>query len=428
MAYERHQLAVLLDEDLLDIDENTALFAVDGTNVLSPTAWADGAWRYVDLPDLLNGRCVGYDLEDQIQDSTGRALTVSLNAAGHVVLTGGFAAGSFEVRPSADNAAWGFDTAGQSAAFTGSLWQVTADSPWQRGTRTEGLTLRWASDGLDKNMLSWDTFQVQDIPTLLRKATTDADSANRGNTIEALMVAALDPDPGSGTSAWGQCWCYVNDDGRVVLAWHVDVGGAVFAWATAGLPLAYRLGFDGTETPVAGGDDVVRLTATHAASSVLWADYAGPLRPIVSDLGEARAGRLGDVAGIDRGTSLGYRLTCWIRGPMAETTATARTHHQVDHHLHEWLQRAVRGRRATIVQRWGDTRRWLRPRLARGSQAAEDLRFTTADREGRIVCRIAEAQAVETTEEYLDDTVDTYMQVDLVLAHIPDEPGPRSAT
>lgn len=428
MAYEQHQVAVLLDEDLLDIAENTAIFAVDGTNVLSPAAWADGAWRYIDLPDLLNGRCVDYDLEDQIQDSTGRALTVTLNSAGHVVLTGGFAAGSFEVRPSADNAAWGFDTAGQSASFTGSVWQLVAANQWQRGTRTEHITIRWASDGLDHTVPNWDAYEVQDIPTLLRKASTDDGSARRAYSIEALMGDALDPDPASGTTAWGMCWAYIGDDGRVVLAWHADVEGAVFAWDDDGLPLAYRLGFDGTETPVAGGDDVVRLTATHRPSSVLWPEYAGPLRPVVRDLGEATAGRLGDVAGVDHGTSLGYRLTCWIRGPQAETTDTERESHQVDHHLHEWLQRAVRGRRATIVQRWGDTRRWLRPRLARGTQAAEDLRFTTADREGRIVCRIAEAQAVETTEEYLDDTVDSYMQVDLVLAHIPTEPGPRSAT
>lgn len=427
MAYARHQLGLMLDDDTLDIAANTNIMTIGSTSVLSQDAADDGAWRFVDAQDLLNARCVAYAFDDQLADETSRTVTATINADGLVQITGQGTDGAFEVRPSADNAAFGFATAGQAAVLSGGNYVLTATLPWRRGTITEHLTLRWAADGLDHTVPRWDTYEVQDVPTLLRTSTTDDDSANRLACLEARMVAAIDPDPETGTY-WGQCWAYLDADGYATLAWHVDVAGSGFAWAADALGLAYRLGFTGAETAVIGADDVTRLTASHRPSTLLWADYHGPLRALVDDRGEATSGRTGDVFGADRGTGLRYALTVYVRGPMAEPDAFGRVHHQVDHYLHEWLSRATRGRRCSVIQRWGDSRRWLRPRLARGDQPAEDVRFTTADREGRIVCRIAAQQATEHSEEYLNDAVESYMQVDLILAHIPTEPGPRSAT
>lgn len=414
MAFGRHQLVALAREVLDDFESGDDFFNRAGDQV-EMYAYADTGRAYQDPVDLANAYCSHVSLGEMLGRLGGPAdFVFDMNPdTNKVRITGSQA---FTIVASADNAAWGFDTAGETSV--GDVVEATND--WQRGNISARFALRITATATTYT-LPWAPYEAQDVPVMLRTSATDDDSAARLRCLEDLDNRACDyddePEP---DGVYARARHLITDDGFYRIAW--PNAAPVLSTPSWDSPvIADLLGYDGTETAVLGADDVYRFTANRRPRALLWFEYNEPVREVEREARGSDVAELADggVTGLNRGSVQGWRVAGWVKGIMAGEDHAL-------HYLRLFRKMAPRGAPISLFLRWGDTRRALDERRAyREGLEANGLRYTTDDRCGRLVCQVAADQPPEVTEEYVDDELDVYMRVEMRLNTTPDSESPH---
>lgn len=218
----------------------------------------------------------------------------------------------------------------------------TTPNEWTRGNFDNlGLSV-FPGVGIPFLLLP-DAFRYQDVPVLFRDrgVIADADDAHPLDNIQKLDNDINDP---AGRSIqWG-----ISDAGFVWSTWPNAIALALPTW----LSTTFRdaLGFDGSETVVTlNGQD--SLTANNRPPTGLF-----PSRPLVRQFRvteeEGAADRLTSGAWSSNvvGSYGGWQLDFHLDGP-----AGPRDQHR--HYMDEFLHQVTHGRRVTLYQDWGDSRR-----------------------------------------------------------------------
>lgn len=219
----------------IDVSEwaGVDLFDAGAATITAPSSWS----TFEDVVALLTGRGCGttasgaggkiIDLAADAASTTGTAVTATINAADRIVLT--FTGATVvTLAASADNAAYGFDTAGQTSVASGGNQVLTAVADWQRGNiKNAQLDLtRGTFSGLVPKLNFWAHSAVH----MVRQwGIGDLD-----DTAPASNLIRLDEN-----ASWG-----ITADGRVWRAWDSTAASGV-TWTSTTFRDA--LGFDGTE-------------------------------------------------------------------------------------------------------------------------------------------------------------------------------------
>jgi len=349
------------------------LFTLGLITVSAPTTWT----TFDDMLALLNGRGVGQtssgagafvaDLAADAATVTGTAVSAAINVNDRMVLT--FAgATAVTLSASADNAAWGFDPAGQVSVPVGGNQVLTAVTDWARGNiENAQLTLtRGASSGAAPTT----AYRAQTPVTAVRQwGIGDADDNYPTSNLQYLDFGA----------SWG-----IDADGHVWRARDSSIGAAP-TWVSTTLRDA--LGFTGQESETSIGALRV-LAATYPCRTVLT-----PSRPWQSTI----RGRKWDGSSV-RASNRGAYSVEWsqwdrfiVRG-FIDGPAD-----RIDRQAH-WLQEVVPyfypGARCNYYHDWGDGRRGRRlhttgPQVSGGRVLPFSVLYT-AQRDGeygRWLCR-----------------------------------------
>ena len=275
------------------------------------------------------------------------AVTLTLDTNDRFVLASG--AGTVAITARADNAVYGFSTAGHGAAAS-----ITATSNWQRGNVFNAQLEITYSIGPVTAEWPGIPYAVHSPIYMLRErgAVGDLDDTNPTDCIEALDQAV-----NGGAIAWG-----IDDTGHVWTAYDPAIG--VVMWNAAGANVRDYLGYTGFEVvtavaPGAGAVGVVNLiTATYPCAGVL-----RPTRPSVSlldrTLASARGMRLtdGSVASSRTASHRGWTLRYYVDGPADARDLSTQF-------VDQWLPYCTPGERMTLYQDWGDPRRSITDRAS----------------------------------------------------------------
>ena len=314
----------------------TGYGSVEGLGTRLTTAWASLGRAGTITVDLDEGDRVRVAL-------AGAPTTLELTPAGVDVL--GLGMGGIEV----DN--------GES---------VSAGSDWLRGV-TSDIAVLTIGDGVGTEVIALG--RVQDVRIMIREVGEPGDLDDTG-------VWTLETDDETvkfGVTADGRAW------------WATSRVGALTGMTWESTSFRDRLGFTGDEsiTPWLGG--VIRgQTAPHPLPGVIH-----PTRPLRRQVPRAEAVgeelRLvgGGYSSISVHTVRGWRVEMWVDGPLDSG---------IDAHRH-WIDMmtdpalCTPGRRITLYQDVGDSRRALDPRSVNVDQPAYDILYTSelGPYRGRIV-------------------------------------------
>ena len=347
------------------------LFNRGGANtVLSSTQF------FGDELDELNGRGrrPGQTAQDYIDAQFGPGnITIDFDPNDNLSLTA--VVGTVSVAARADNAAFGFSTAGHGAAGF-----INAPNNWQRGnifnaqmSITHSIAGTFDFPGVP--------YAVHSIPYLFRERGVigDLDDNHATDCIEDLDQAI-----NGGRCAWG-----ISADGQVWSAYD-PATHANIVWVAAGNAVSDYLGFtrSGTapEAPVdilpgAGAVTAVRvLTATFPCAGVLtptrqWVDLTN------RSLASAQGLRLtdGSVASSRTATHRAWQLRYYVDGPADERDLAY-------HFIEQWLPLCTPGERMTIYQQWVEPRRAITNRASARQLFTNSPEYTTLytpERDGR---------------------------------------------
>jgi hypothetical protein len=221
-----------------------------------------------------------------------------------------------------------------------------APNDWARGVHPASTLYQYSismtfTDGGSNTFTLNENIAFQDVPTLLRErgSVGDADDTNPTNNIEALDQSAQ--------SSTGLRW-YLNDDGFVACEYLTSLGA--ISWSST--TFRDRLGFNGTETPVAEPPFSI-ITAKYRMPGTLF-----PSRPVqrshlkVDQVSQAR--RL--IGGGYVSNFVGSYITSVVNFDL-----DARLD-QIDlyrHFTNKFMQYISSGERINYYQGWGDSRRAL---------------------------------------------------------------------
>lgn len=350
------------------------LFDVGLIQITTPSTWG----TFDDVLAMLNGRGVGQtyggagafvaDLAADAATATGTAVTAAIDANDRIVLTF-TGATAVTLAAGADNAVFGFDTAGQAAVLVGGNYVLTAVADWDRGNiENAQLDLtRGASNGLAPA----DAYRAHTaVQTVRQWGIADADDAYPDSSVQYLDFGA----------SWG-----VDADGHVWRARDTAIGAAP-TWVSTSFRDA--LGFTGEETETSVGGLRV-LTATYPCQWLIT-----PSRPWERTI-RGRKWDGSSVRASDRGAYAvewsqwdRFAVTGYIDGPAD----------RIDRQSH-WLQKVwpyfYPGARCNLYHDWGDGRRGRRtdttsPTQATGARVLPYSILYTAQRDGeygRWLCR-----------------------------------------
>lgn len=341
-----------------------------GNTVLSATQF------FGDELDELNGRGrrPGQTAQDYIDAQFGGGnITITLNTNDKVQLTA--LVGTVAVAARADNAVFGFSTAGHGAAVT-----IAAPNEWQRGN-TFNAQLSITHNVAGTFDFPGVPYAVHSIPYLFRERGVigDIDDNHATDCIEDL-----DQSANGGRCSWG-----IDSIGRVWTAYDPATHGDV-VWVGAGDGVSDYLGFTRSATapeapvdilPGAGAVTAIRvLTATFPCAGVLcptrqWVDLTN------RSLATAQGIRLtsGAVASSRTATHRAWSLRYFVDGPADERDLST-------HFVEQWLPLCTPGERMTIYQQWLEPRRAIHNRGSARIFVSNDPQYTTLhtpERDGR---------------------------------------------
>ena len=288
--------------------------------------------RFADAVDFLNDRGSVDPLADLLQTATDAApagphgtWVVSIDEDDRVYFENDTS--SFSLNATAANAPLGFSTASaQIGAVTGATWTATAPSDWTRGEFVPSSSLSVTIGG--DTVLFGYRGQIQDVPVYLR-----ADTLSLQDTDNTAAAA-------SGLTRWG-----VDSDGRVFCSYLLSATGV--SWVED--DFRDRLGFSGTETPLASGGYYV-LTADYPLPGALFPTRPADSRNLVSeDVSTAASLTDGTIASNYVATHQRVSVVAWLDGPADSTDLHRHWHYECRPYLH-------RGAPCVLYQDWGDSR------------------------------------------------------------------------
>ncbi len=360
---------------------NTNVFDRGATSVTLPS-YGTGEGVFLDVLDFLNGfgsedgEDLNSDLDSGWQGEGGGAgeLTIALNSDDFVEITS-TAGGTFTILPDADNAWFGFPTAGSGPHAAGT---ITAPNPWKRGLLTNGLSSdspsmrieRDATGGIFNLPENWGWIQDLRVAFRVRGSENDVDDTANSNSLEAVDVAA------NGTAIrWG-----VTDDGYVYTTY--PLGESAPDWTSDSF--RDRLGFTGDETSVEiAGVGRYLLASKPCPGLIIPSRPLSVQTPFVERAGSEIRLTDGSFASISVGEYNGYEIEFVIDGPQDSTDL----HRE---YLRLRSEFARLGEPITLYQDWGDSRRSLLAYQITSIQPAYDNLHTSQENGyyGRVLCRV----------------------------------------
>ncbi len=332
-----------------------------------------GEGEYVDVIELMTG--FGSDSSATLSGrltaawaSIGGAGTIAatLDGSDRLAITNGGVADLTIAAGSPGAAAWGIDAAGLSVP-AGTT--VVAPGEWERGVTdpSDYLLLQRAGS---PDTIPVTVHRVQDRRIALRE---------REDLLDADDLARWCLEHGDDSVRWG-----VTADGR---AWWATTGAADgMIWHSS--TFRDRLGFSGNETIQTWGAGAGIITRGQIADHPL-PGVVHPTRPLrrqtprSESVGEEQRLVGGGYSSVHVHTVKGWRIEMWVDGPLDSG---------LDLHRH-WLDMMTDpalcnpGRRITLYQDVGDSRRALDPRRVTADQPAYDTLYTSEEGpyRGRIV-------------------------------------------
>lgn len=229
--------------------------------------------------------------------------------------------GAFDLDASADNAKYGFSTAGGSAVLdiSSGEYRLTASADWERGVvEDEKLTLTIA--GPASYTIPANPTHAQNVLTLIRRrgrdvedsaGAYDADDQVAGLSMEDLDNAACDTD--DRRIRW-----YIDDDGHVTVAWPTSLALAKPVWATgaAGQAVKAAFGFSGNESTSTVGDvTIFRADYTPQGFESPSRPWARRPRRVGKSFGETERLVAGGAASAPVGHVEDLEVSYWLDGP-----------------------------------------------------------------------------------------------------------------
>lgn len=311
--------------------------------VTGPSGWG----VFGDVLDLLTGRGSGpepavdtVNLANRAEAVTGTPVVASITADDRVrlVFTG---ATSVVLGPSANNAQWGFDPAGQvSTAGPGTTQVLTGVSDWTRGNVTlAGIPLTRGANSGDAPKSGITVHSLLD--SLRSWGSADADDLNPTGNLSALDFTAA----GGAEVRWG-----VTADGHVFCS-RVVSGYSDVAWVSTSFRDA--LGFTGLETEVVSSG-YGTTTATYPCPGLITPSRAFDRvtrgSTWVGGASLASNGGAYSTTVLDR---LPYSAEWYLDGPADRID-------RQDHYIRAVLPAMPPGARVTLYQDWSDYRRSVR--------------------------------------------------------------------
>jgi len=310
--------------------------------------------------------------------------------------------GAIIVEPSADNAVFGFDTAGQNSSA--GTPRLTANSDWQRGNiQNAQLTITTAGGSFTFPSNSYP-YRAQDLVTLIRKRGAMADTDDVADTLCLEHLDNTAVEAGRKTR-WG-----VDEQGHVWTAWRT---GSTVEPTWDDDDFRDLLGFSGNEAVQSDG-----------LLDYMVAEYPSPLalvpsrplrrcRRVVEE--QTRALQLlgGSYATNELAVFKGWDIRLWVDGPVGSDR-------DLEAHLVAFLEQCRIGSRLSLYRHWGDPRRHLPAALVRGNQAAYDLLHTAEHRRGRLRCLRHHRDAARRTVDF-DGDLDMRHDFRLLLADNPED-------
>ena len=301
-----------------------------GANTIAmPTFTEVGEGLYDDAMVFLNGRGSesGQDFASQLETiwnaATGATpnVAITINEDDKVEISADLV---FSVNAVANNAVYGFDTAGQTAVAVGPRFVLTAVNDWQRGPIFGGQIV-FSVPGPAAIVVPTNGQWRQDVPSFISIASGDT-LESRENSADAVT------------------W-HIDDEGRAV--WSSTTNTAL-SWTSTTFRDA--LGFDGSESVIAGAGGTYTSTSTYPIAGVLI-----PSRPVARQnpgVAEESSSRrtMGDGwVSSCRGTFQQHTVVFYIDGPLD-------CKDEMSHWLRRCLPRLCNGRKVTLYQDWGDSR------------------------------------------------------------------------
>ncbi len=350
---------------------STALFNRGGgpITVLSTTQF------FGDELDELNGRGrrTGETAAAYMTAQYGANVVITHTEDDRLMLTA--TVGTIAVAARADNAVFGFSTAGHAAAVS-----ILAPDQWQRGN-VFNAQMSLTHNVLGVREYPGVPYAVHSIPYLFRERGVigDLDDNHATDCIEDL-----DQVLNGNRVAWG-----ISADGCVWSAYD-PLTHANITWAAAGDDVSDYLGFTRSATapeapvdifPGAGAVTAIRvLTATFQCAGVLtptrqWVDLTN--RSLATSQGLVLTN--GAVASSRVATHRAWQLRYFVDGPADERDQSAQF-------INQWLPYCTPGERMTIYQQWVEPRRAIHNRGSSRIFLSNDPEYTTLytpERDGR---------------------------------------------
>jgi len=315
-------------------------------NVVLPAATSGTTERiYDDLVSLLNGRASesvrSFPASAASLWTGAGSLTVTLTTDDRINFTTDVEGFEILASASGNNEPWGIPAGGSGAVLAGPPGYTTPNE-WTRGNITARPFINPDVGGLFQ--VPAEAARYQDAVIAFREAgvTLDEDDLHATDNLEHLDNDQN--DPASRRYQWG-----ITDDGFVYWA-----APTVTATAISWLSITFRdaLGFDGSEVVTVDGALSYSIATNRPPSGMF------PSRPLIRQTRQARevsrARRVTDGrwASNHVGTYQGWELEFYLDGPADKAGLD-----QHRHLLEQWLEVVTHGRRVTLYQDWGDSRR-----------------------------------------------------------------------
>jgi len=379
------------------------LYSRGGDTIIGPTGWGLFEDALVFLNGLGSNQQLGVSLGLAFGDRWTGPVGVGsayISADDFVVLE--HTGGPFSLLSGAGNAAFGFDTAGQSSVSVDGTHRLTATSPWARGLLTApNLNIDPDGAGAAFSVFDSDAHVVQSVPTMIRwYEEGDADALAPTTNLEALDHSYVVAE----TVRWGIR--LVDGRGHVYTAREEGMGGPV-TWISASF--RQRLGFSGREVETTDGD-IKMLTADNPLPGFIVPQR--PIDDIIPGYGaqvEAERLRGGSPVSSEISDWTTFRLSFYLGGRASRINESTHWHRYVLPYLHP-------GRLVTVYQEWGDPRRARHDRIRTSNDEAYSTLYTEEfeGRRGRLRCFRSTDDQSAFTPNY-ENTIKLRFKVELLL-------------
>jgi len=319
-------------------------------------------------------------------DASWSGFSVTVTGADRIRLEGPTA---FDLLASADNAAFGFPTAGASAVLVGAVYRLDATTDWTRGLIEQTHLQIDPAGATPAFYVPSVPYRAQSVIALIRPATIgDSDAAWRQDCVQAVDNNHI--DGGARRIRHG-----LTDDGRWWTAWPAGLVPAVGApawlstdaseWAR---PFLGAVGDEVAATVAGPVGDLLVFEGPYPVEGVQHPtrSYSTMEATIHDDTGTLRTTG-GEIAVMQRMHRISWVVEWYLDGP-------ADTRNEHTHYMRRFGRHVPRGGRLTFMpdrhepRRRRDVHEIARPGLGADVEAY-DLSCTTEDdgRRGRFVCR-----------------------------------------